>query len=209
MYKLFDRFYKRDLFEGGNFSYGVQLDSIKHLQLRELLQMYEGASFNNGIYRIVRCGDIPFWTSCIAAVFPELSQRIVPFGYDWLGRFFCLDMENDEDSTPHILLFSGLTNEVMTIPTNIVEFHEKILIEQSEAALEVERFSNFLTSSNISDLNATSCADMIVPLYMGGAYSVDNMKLSELAISWEINAQLLDQMKNIPEGTQIKKVSVS
>jgi len=130
MYELFNRAYVRDIFREDDFLIEEKINpligSIGNREFQELLKRYEGASFNKGIYRIVRYRDIPHWIDCIASIFPDFSKRIVPFGYDWLGRFFCLDLERIVNSKPLVLLFSGFTDEVMEIPTNIVEFHDII-----------------------------------------------------------------------------------
>jgi len=211
MYDLFNSAYDRDLFED-NHLHGphtnTRIVQIENPEYLELLKRYEGASFNNGVYRIVRSQDISLWIDCIASIFPDFSKRILPFGYDWLGRFYCLDLERIDNSKPLVLLFSGFTNEVMEIPANIVEFHDRVLIEQSDAALEGGKFFNYLNFSRATHLSADHCIDMVVPLYMGGTYTVENMKLAELPITWEINAQLLNQLKTVPDGTRIKKVSV-
>lgn len=212
MYELFNKTYVRDLFKEDNHVNDEPINSlitsIDNPEFQELLKRYEGASFNKGVYRIVRSQDISLWIGCIASIFSDFSKRIIPFGYDWLGRFFCLDLEKTENSKPLVLLFSGFSNEVLEIPTNIVEFHDRVLIAQSEVALEEGMFSNYLSSSRIISLSTDHCVDMVIPLYMGGTYSVDNMKVAELEASWEINAQLLSQLKNVPEGTQIKSVTV-
>ncbi len=211
MYDLFNSAYDRDLFED-NHLHGphtnTRIVQIENPEYLELLKRYEGASFNNGVYRIVRSQDISLWIDCIASIFPDFSKRILPFGYDWLGRFYCLDLERIDNSKPLVLLFSGFTNEVMEIPANIVGFHNSVLIDQSDAALETKSFLSFLNFSRATHLSTDHCIDMVVPLYMGGTYTVENMKLAELQISWEINAQLLNQLKTVSEGTRIKKVSV-
>jgi hypothetical protein len=178
------------------------------LDVNGLFELYEGSSFNNGIYRVIRSEDISIFTSSITSAFPRFMNRFVPFGYDWLGRFFCLDRERIDNGKHLVLLFSGFTNEVLEIPLGIVEFHDHILVEQCEAALECTMFSKFLLAAGIISLPQKKCADMILPLYMGGAYKVENMKIEDINVSWEINAQLLSQLKAVEEGTKIEKITL-
>lgn len=178
-----------------------------NIELKELFDLYKGYSFNKGIYRVIRPEDISAWTNLITSVFPEFSNRFVPFGYDWLGRFFCLDRERIDNDKHLVLLFSGFTNEVLEIPAGIIEFHDHVLVEQREAALESDMFSKFLLASGTLSLPQDRCADMVLPLYMGGAYTVENMKIEDLKVSWDINAQFLSQLKTVEEGTTIEKIT--
>lgn len=105
-----------------------------------------------------------------------------------------------------MLLFSYFSNEVLAIPTGLEEFHNTVLVEQREAALEVSIFSQFLAASHLSSLNMSQCAEIIVPLYLGGAYTIENMKISDVTTYWEISTQLLTQLREVNNGTQIDKV---
>ena len=52
----------------------------------------------------------------------------------------------------------------------------------------------------------SQCAEIIVPLYLGGAYTIENMKISDVTTYWEISTQLLTQLREVNNGTQIDKV---
>ena len=102
----------------------------------ELFAFANAASFNCGVYRVVNLEDVQFWKGAITSVFPKFAERIIPFGYDWLGRFFALDKGRMEQGQPLILLFSPFTNEVLELPAGLIDFHNNILVDQSEPAVE-------------------------------------------------------------------------
>jgi hypothetical protein len=206
-YESFNSAYVRDhLDKGRQENKALRASASIDLELDELFRLYEGSSFNNGIYRVILPEDISTWSASITSAFPGFLNGFVPFGYDWLGRFFCLDRARIDNGKNLVLLFSGFTNEVLEIPVGIVEFHDHVLVEQCEAALECNMFKEFLVASSTDLLPPKKCADMVLPLYMGGAYKIDNMKLEDLSVSWEINAQLISQLSTVEEGTKIEKV---
>lgn len=100
----------------------------KLIGFQSLFEAFSGASFNGGVYRILRTDEITSWEERITAAFPDFRNRFIPFGYDWLGRFFCLDVERDPQQEPLVLLFSNFTDEVLEIPANLFDFHNKILV---------------------------------------------------------------------------------
>lgn len=176
--------------------------------LLELFELFGGMSFNRGVYRILRLEEVDQWTERIIAAFPSFANSIVPFGYDWLGRFFCVDLKRIDNGQPLVLLFTHISDEVFNIPKNIVDFHNGVLVEQQEAAIEVSMFSLFLNASEILSLQRNECADLVVPLYLGGSFSVKNMKATDVEISWDLAAQLLDQARHLKEGEKIKEIVV-
>ena len=82
MFEVFQKNFSKDFITNNS------LNKVVVPDLNELFQSFSGASFNNGIYRIINVGEIDAWSEKICAVFPNFKGRIIPFGYDWLGRFF-------------------------------------------------------------------------------------------------------------------------
>lgn len=70
-------------------------------------------------------------------------------------------------------------------------------------------FEKFLSATHIPYLNKTECAELVIPLYLGGTFAVENMKLSDTVAYWEIAAQLLSQARSVDEGVHINRVSIS
>lgn len=206
MFKLFQSHFSKD------HSIKKSLKKVKHAQysdLNELFELFNGESFDNGIYRIINFEETDTWSKRIYSVFPSFAGRIIPFGYDWLGRFFCLDLQRLQHSKPLILLFSHFTNEVLEIPEDLLGFHNSILVNQQDEALEAKMFQQFLICSDLPSIETTQCAELVLPLYLGGIYNIENMKIFDVAASWDICAQLLSQVNSVEEGTNVNKISIS
>ncbi|MGW6275928.1 hypothetical protein [Kribbella sp. NPDC055071] len=65
---------------------------------------FAGASFAAGLYRVHDEQTGPGAQALIREAFPELADRICPFGYDWLGRQFAVDAGRCTDGEPLVLL---------------------------------------------------------------------------------------------------------
>ena len=63
-----------------------------------------GRSFNRGLYRIVSPDDSTAWSERLAMAFPEFTDRLTCFGYDWLGRAFALDGRRQQEGEPAVLM---------------------------------------------------------------------------------------------------------
>ena len=58
----------------------------------ELMSMCAGSTFERGLYRLHSREFSESATVAIAEAFPELVGGIAPFGFDWLGRQFVVDL---------------------------------------------------------------------------------------------------------------------
>lgn len=174
----------------------------------EFFQLYNSSSFNSGVYRTIALEELDVWQELIAEIFPEFRHRIHPFGYDWLGRFFALETSKAKAGAPGVLLLSPFTNEALNIPADFLSFHNEILVSQREPALEYSLFNKFLTDKQIESIDHVVCAGLVVPLYLGGSFDIQNMQLMEVKLYWEITAQILRELERYPEGTRIDRVSL-
>ncbi len=104
---------------------------------------FAGLTVGNGIYRVHEATSGPRADAFVSAAFPEYVNRIECFGFDWLGRQYALDWETVDHDGPSILLFDVTGGSGFKIPRNFVSFHNKLLIEQSEAALVVSGFQKW------------------------------------------------------------------
>lgn len=124
--------------------------SIPEPYLAALLAKWGGASFNGGIYRLLSRDEVPNWTLVAESAFPEFSGRLIPFGFDWLGRMFALDRLRYVDGAPAVNLLEPGTGEALEIPCNAESFHETELIDYREAALAESFFFSWHQASGVS-----------------------------------------------------------
>lgn len=166
-----------------------------------------GISFGRGLYRTLKIAEIEAYIERTVLAFPDYRGRIFPFGYDWLNRVYCLDIGNG-DVPKSCLLFSHLSDEVLRIPAGIVEFHNDIIINDGNEIFDADMFDNFLIREERNMLGRSECAGIIVPLFLGGEYSISNMDLFDTSIDWETMAQILVQTRASRINEKIQSVSL-
>jgi hypothetical protein len=177
-------------------------------RLKELLLRFGGASFNRGIYRVMNGITHHLANEFIAIAFPNFSERVVCFGYDWLGRIFALDGERREDKALAVLMFEPGTGEVLEIPSNLVTFHNNILVDDSEAALAFDFHKRWLALGGAIP-KQKECVGYKQPLFLSGEDQVENLEISDLDVYWTLSGQLIDQVRGLSPGTQIGGVELS
>lgn len=176
--------------------------------LASLLAKWGGTSFNRGIYRVLCSDQLPAWTLIAESAFPEFTGRLIPFGFDWLGRMFALDRERQVDGAPAVNLLEPGTGEVLKTPCTAESFHEVELIEYCEEALAKSFFQSWLDAGGGSPM-PTQCVGYRKPLFLGGTDTVPNLELTDLDVYWHISVQLLQETRGLPVGTTISGVRIS
>lgn len=162
-------------------------------------------SFENGIYRLINEDKVGEWMQKLSSSFPMYQDKITPFAYDWLNRVYCVQADL-EFGASHCLLVSQITDEVLKIPFSLETFHNEVLLTNLKEILEPDLFSEFLQNSQRSSLGITECASFDTPLFLGGDYSAQNMRVADINVDWEITAQLLAQTRNLKDGATISSV---
>lgn len=208
MNEFYDRFLSNYFTEEKESHASSKITNSNVIGWSELFDHYNGCSFNSGMYRLIQNENLEDWGALIYSVFPAFEGRITPFGYDWLGRFFCLDNDRKNNDQQLVLLFSPFSNEVLEIPATFYEFHNIVLVDQSEPALECNLFRQFIKQKNISRIALDQCAELSVPMYLGGSFTISNMDLVELKFYWEVTSQIISQIESYPVGTPIHEVKL-
>jgi hypothetical protein len=161
--------------------------------LRELLGEFGGASFNQGLYRVVRAGDAGAWAARVALAFPAFQGRIACFGYDWLGRAFALDSGRLEGGAPGVTLFDVGTGQALEIPADIAAFHDDILIRHAEPALAVDFHRRWLASGGAAPRHS-ECVGYKKPLFLSGKDELENLEIGDLDVYWHIFGQIIAKL---------------
>ncbi|HWA59806.1 MAG TPA: T6SS immunity protein Tdi1 domain-containing protein [Caulobacteraceae bacterium] len=159
--------------------------------LAELFAEFGGASFNQGLYRIVRTDHIADWRTRIGEAFPSFADCVC-FGFDWLGRAFVLDGARLEDGQPGVLMLDPGAGEALEIPANLETFHDGELIEYGDAALASEFHSRWLNAGGRAPA-FDQCVGYRKPLFLGGADELSNLELSDIDVYWSLMAQMMTQ----------------
>ncbi|RVU35270.1 DUF1851 domain-containing protein [Hwanghaeella grinnelliae] len=160
----------------------------------EFFAEFSGRSFNNGLYRTHSAGAIQEWNDIVCIAFPEFSNRIMCFGYDWLGRQFALDLRRGKSSEPSVLMFEPGTGYALDIEVNFVEFHESEVEIHKDECLAVGFYNEWLNAGN-EPISHDKCAGYIVPLFLSGKDTIENLELSDMEVYWVVLGQVLQQVK--------------
>jgi hypothetical protein len=182
--------------------------AIPEPYLASLVAKWGGTSFNRGIYRLLRSDEVPTWAAIAESAFPEFAGRLIPFGFDWLGRMFALDRGRYVDGAPAVSFLEPGTGEALEVPCNAESFHNAELIDYREAALAESFFYAWLNAGGSSPA-PKQCVGYRKPLFLGGADTVSNLELTDLNVYWELAVQLLRQIRDLPVGTVISDVRIS
>ncbi len=169
--------------------------------LLQLFQTYGGATFENGLYRILDEGGASRWTQILARVMPSESSDVMAFGQDWQGNLFGLR----DSAPPCVLLFQIGTGDVFEVADSLDAFHDQELVEHAEEALSLSLWREW-ESHNRSGLRWRQCVGYRQPLFLGGDNKLSNLEISDAEVYWEILGQLLAQTRDLPEGTRIDEV---
>lgn len=180
---------------------------ISEPYLGPLLVKWGGTSFNGGIYRLIRPEEVPEWMRIAEGAFPSFRDRLVPFGIDWLGRLFALDLGRTVDGSPAVTLLEPGTAEALEIPCTAESFHESELIEYREESLAVS-FLEAWRRGGGANPGPTQCIAYRQPLFLGGSDTVENLELADLRAYWGIAGQLIRKVRGLPLGTVIENVSI-
>ena len=73
------------------------------------------------------------WTATAESTFPGFANRLIPFGFDWLGRLFALDRQRTLDGARAVTMFQPCTGGALEIPCTAESFHGVELTYREEA----------------------------------------------------------------------------
>lgn len=167
-----------------------------------------GQSFDNGLYRVLRADEVHEATNAAKLAFPELAQRVLVFGYDWLGRQFAADSGRLLAGTPQVLMLEVGAGEAMQISGSPIAFHDEVVVDHPNEALAKPFFQQWQAATTAT-IKHDQCVGYKVPLFLGGSDTVDNLEIYDLSVYWHICAQLRNKAMTLKEGQTIAEVDIS
>jgi len=160
------------------------------------IDQFGGQSFENGLYRVIRGEDRETWLARVASVFPAYADRIICFGFDWLGRVFAIDYGEPRESD--ILLFEPGTTMALEIPMSLAEFHNVELVEDPDPALASEFYARWIDSGGSAPAYS-ECVGYKIPLFLNGEDDTPNLEVSDIDVYWHVISELVDKIKAAAE----------
>ena len=151
---------------------------------------YQGMSLGDGMYRVFMKDDSVKWIDIIKEGYPEFEGDFQPFAYDWLGRCFAMDLR--PGSRGKIVMFEIRTGEVLEIPSDMIEFHEKQIPLSHHDCLASE-FLGEWREANSEALRPNQCIGYKTPLFLGGADTIYNLEISDIEMYWYTCSMMKNQ----------------
>jgi hypothetical protein len=175
----------------------------------ELAGKYAGCSFENGLYRLHDAVTGPRATGWLATAFASWASNVRPFGYDWLGREFCVDYERVEDGEPQVLLVDMEEDDAYFVPRSFRDFHET-LMQEAEATLELGRWNEWAAANpDKLPLRPSDCAAYKVPVFLGGQIGTELLEVTDIDVYWTLTSELLAGSRALKPGTRISGIETS
>ncbi len=171
------------------------------------IELLGGRSFSEGLYRVIPGHNIAASLANLLVAFPEYEGRIVPFAYDWLGRYFAIDEKRHQDGKPMVLLLEVGVGEAMQIPVPIVEFHNEEIVDYRADALASNFFDEW-KSTNAQPIQPDACVGYKVPLFLGGSDTVDNLEIISLDIYVTLCGQLRHHAATLRDGQSLGDIEI-
>ena len=171
--------------------------------VRQVLDEYGGATYEDGLYRFLSSHDAPRWTQALERFFPTESGDVEAFAQDWQGNLFGYR----DRSNPAVLLFQIGSGDVFEISESITAFHNEELVEHPEEALSISLWREWRLNESWS-LNSDDCVAYKNPLFLGGEVAIQNLTRANVEVYWETIGQLLAQVRDLPEGTAVSHIKL-
>lgn len=171
-------------------------------------------SYDSGLWRLLLPGGSPDlrtfngpegWISD----WPELGG-LATFGYDWLGRLYVIDTDGTWTGVGTVLRFSPASGDVesaTSTATGLDEYLFRLLPKRKAQWLDAAYFADWLRSGGRA-LRSTECVSYVVPLVLGGTDDIPNLELSDLMTYLSASGQIHEQLRDVPEGTVIERVTL-
>jgi hypothetical protein len=172
----------------------------------EFLELMAGYSWSSGIYRTLSINQQEEWKGIVGEVFDGYGRRVIPFGYDWLGRLFCLDLVRIENNQPLIILLDPSLIKAYEVPYGLVDFYNNVLTNNYEEVLESKLFHKVKTINSV--LLETDCYGLVSPEFLGGEFVIENLEIIDIKLYWQLIAQVSSAVNKYPKGTRIKSVRI-
>lgn len=173
------------------------------VELFNLLDSFGGSTFNNGLYRIHSFASSVQWALIIAEYFNQYQHKIYPFGFDWMGRQFCLSTSNDI-----LFMFDPATGGVFELRQTLTLLHDEDFVNDTDDMLSINLFNKALAFYKLSSIGYNECLSYKVPLFLGGKDSIENYELQDVEVYWHIESQLYKKVKGLPEGVKIGNINI-
>lgn len=154
------------------------------------MNCFSGIQCANGLFNIFRKEDINKWSGIVKNTYLECDTEVSVFGYDWLGRIFAID-KNEEK---RILIFEIGTADILEVNCDFLEFLNEEIPLYNEACFATSFYIKWLCKKKIPVIYGR-CIGYKVPLFVGGKDVIRNLEDSDLEVYWYILSELKERIE--------------
>lgn len=184
---------------------GTGLEGVDE-DLRAVIGLLGGKTFESGLYRVYRADQLVPRTQAVSRIFDINRPRAVVFAADWLGRQFAVCDSREPGSRRTVTCVDAGGADGFDTEQTIVEFHTQALVRQASAALAYPFFQEWM-GANPSEIPPDKCVGYRIPLFLGGKDDLSNLELMEMGVYWHLCSELWDQVKDLPEGAPVGEIT--
>jgi hypothetical protein len=178
------------------------LTSSLDFEISAFFSESSGLSLNNGVYKTHTPNSSVHWSILIGNYFPNFSGKLIPFGFDWMGRQFAVHASK----TNIILMFDPSTAEYFELEQRMDDFHNNELVNDKESILSESQFRAVTESLSMNSIAYDSCLGYKIPLFLNGSDEITNYEISDIEVYWEFMRQVYVKIKDLPDGTRIETI---
>jgi len=172
--------------------------------IKGLFQECGGYLIQYGLYRIHTPQSSIHWSILLGDYFPSYREKIIPFGFDWMGRQFVVNKGQDNV----ILVFDPATLEGFEYHQNVMDFHNRDLVIDKNNILSETFFNQLREHLGIMKISFQDCAGHKRPLFLSGTDDLSNFEIVDMEVYWDLQNQIYNQIKNLPPGTKINSIKL-
>jgi len=178
------------------------LEEIRDIKVANLFAECGGYSFWNGMFKVHTFPSSFYWSTLISKYYKTYDSKFVPFGYDWMGRQFAVDLRREN----YILMFDPSTGEDFELNQDLVMFFIEDLIKDRDSILSGQLFHLATEFFHVEKIGYNNCIGYKIPLFLNGTDTLDNRELCDMEVYWEFQCQIYHQIKDLPPDTKIKSI---
>lgn len=182
-----------------------QLEAVEGF--RALTNLGAGVSFGDGIVHIHSEDEMLRARELIEEEFPEYGGIVRPIAKDWLGRQVAALFSSPAGSFSQLLLIEPGSGEAFQIDCGLVELFDVELEADPVTYLASDLFEQW-RGTGVGVPAGGQCVGFKVPLFLGGAGSVDNLEIVDEQVYWSLCGQLRAKVNGRPPGTSFGGVGI-
>jgi hypothetical protein len=181
----------------------LEQNAKDHPDFLELVEEFGGCVFEQGLYRIHVPEACETWSIEASEAFSEFGKLAI-FGQDWQGNQFGIKAAGPST----VVLLQIGSGQAFEIADTLQQAHEVEFVEFADEALAIRLWQEWLASGGAIP-KFDQCVGLINPLFLGGSNKVENLRLCDTEVYWDITSQLLAQARISPPGTKIANIRLA